>query len=152
MPLISMLPNPALLGSWQLWAGLSAVFAAVTSLLAKLGVEGINSNLATLLRTVVVLLLLAAVVVVGGDLQPWPALPRRSLIFLVLSGLATGVSWLCWFRALQLGPVSQVAPIDKLSVVFVLVFAAGFLGEPLTWKTLTGGALIAGGAVLLALK
>ena len=145
-----MLPNPALLGSWQLWAGLSAVFAAVTSLLAKLGVEGINSNLATLLRTVVVLLLLA--VVVGGDLQPWPALPRRSLIFLVLSGLATGVSWLCWFRALQLGPVSQVAPIDKLSVVLVAVLGVTLLGESLDPRQWLGVALMGLGAVLLALR
>jgi transporter family protein len=147
-----MLPNPALLGSWQLWAGLSAVFAAITSLLAKLGVEGINSNLATLLRTVVVLLLLAAVVVVGGDLQPWPALPRRSLIFLGLSGLATGVSWLCWFRALQLGPVSQVAPIDKLSVVLVAVFGVTLLGESLDPRQWLGVALMGVGAVLLALR
>jgi transporter family protein len=144
MPLISMLPNPALLGSWQLWAGLSAVFAAVTSLLAKLGVEGINSNLATLLRTVVVLLLLAAVVLVGGDLQP--------LIFLVLSGLATGVSWLCWFRALQLGPVSQVAPIDKLSVVLVAVLGVTLLGESLDPRQWLGVALMGVGAVLLALR
>jgi transporter family protein len=143
MPLISMLPNPALLGSWQLWAGLSAVFAAVTSLLAKLGVEGINSNLATLLRTVVL---------VGGDLQPWPDLPRRSLIFLVLSGLATGVSWLCWFRALQLGPVSQVAPIDKLSVVLVAVLGVTLLGESLDPRQWLGVALMGVGAVLLALR
>lgn len=147
-----MLERAALLGNWQLWAGLSALFAAITSLLAKLGVEGISSNLATFLRTVVVLVLLAGVVLVGGDLRPWPDLPRRSLIFLLFSGLATGVSWLCWFRALQLGPVSRVAPIDKLSVVFVAVFAVLFLGEKLSLPNWLGVILIACGAVLVAYR
>jgi transporter family protein len=147
-----MLERAALLGSWQLWAGLSALFAAITSLLAKLGVEGISSNLATFLRTLVVVALLAAVVVAGGDLRPWPALPRRSLVFLGLSGLATGVSWLCWFRALQLGPVSRVAPIDKLSVVLVAVLGVTLLGENLDPRQWLGVALMGVGAVLLALK
>lgn len=151
-PLAPMVPSPALLGSWQLWAGLSALFAALTSLLAKLGVEGISSNLATFLRTVVVLVLLAGVVLVGGDLRPWPELPRRSLIFLVFSGLATGVSWLCWFRALQLGPVSRVAPIDKLSVVLVAVLGVTLLGESLDPRQWIGVALMGLGAVLLALR
>jgi transporter family protein len=147
-----MLERAALLGSWQLWAGLSALFAAITSLLAKLGVEGISSNLATFLRTLVVVALLAAVVVAGGDLRPWPALPRRSLVFLGLSGLATGVSWLCWFRALQLGPVSRVAPIDKLSVVLVAVLGVTLLGESLDPRQWLGVALMGVGAVLLALQ
>ena len=146
-----MTPITPLLGSWQLWAGLSALFAAVTSLLAKLGVEGISSNLATFLRTLVVVALLAAVVVAGGDLRPWPALPRRSLVFLGLSGLATGVSWLCWFRALQLGPVSRVAPIDKLSVVLVAVLGVLLLGESLDPRQWFGVVLMGVGAVLLAL-
>ena len=147
-----MLERAALLGSWQLWAGLSALFAAITSLLAKLGVEGISSNLATFLRTLVVVALLAAVVVAGGDLRPWPALPRRSLVFLGLSGLATGVSWLCWFRALQLGPVSRVAPIDKLSVVLVAALGVTLLGESLDPRQWLGVALMGAGAVLLALQ
>jgi transporter family protein len=147
-----MLERAALLGSWQLWAGLSALFAAITSLLAKLGVEGISSNLATFLRTLVVVALLAAVVVAGGDLRPWPALPRRSLVFLGLSGLATGVSWLCWFRALQLGPVSRVAPIDKLSVVLVAALGVTLLGESLDPRQWLGVALMGVGAVLLALQ
>lgn len=147
-----MPPIASLLGSWQLWAGLSALFAALTSLLAKLGVEGISSNLATLLRTLVVVPLLAAVVLAGGDLRPLPELPRRSLVFLGLSGLATGVSWLCWFRALQLGPVSRVAPIDKLSVVLVAVFGVAWLGESLDPRQWLGVALMGLGAVLLALQ
>jgi transporter family protein len=147
-----MLERAALLGSWQLWAGLSALFAAITSLLAKLGVEGISSNLATFLRTVVVLVLLAGVVLVGGDLRPWPDLPRRSLIFLLFSGLATGVSWLCWFRALQLGPVSRVAPIDKISVVLVAVLGVTLLGESLDPRQWIGVALMGVGAILLALR
>jgi transporter family protein len=147
-----MVERAALLASWQLWAGLSAFFAAITSLLAKLGVEGISSNLATLLRTLVVVLLLVAVVVAGGDLRPWPALPRRSLLFLALSGLATGVSWLCWFRALQLGPVSRVAPIDKLSVVLVAVLGVTLLGESLDPRQWIGIVLMGLGAVLLALQ
>ena len=138
--------------AWQLWAALAAVFAALTSLLAKIGVEGIGSNLATFLRTLVVLALLAGVVLVGGDLRPWPDLPRRSLIFLVLSGLATGVSWLCWFRALQLGPVSRVAPIDKVSVVLVAVLGVTLLGESLDPRQWIGVALMGVGAVLLALR
>jgi bacterial/archaeal transporter family protein len=113
---------------WQIWAVLAAITAALTSLLAKIGVQGIPSNLATLLRTVVVLLLLVAVVFGRGEWQSPLDLPRRSLLFLLFSGLATGVSWLCWFRAIQLGPLAQVAPIDKLSVVIVADFRGGFAG------------------------
>ena len=135
---------------WQIWAVLAAVTAALTSLLAKIGVQGVPSNLATLLRTVVVLLLLFAVVFGRGEWQSPLDLPRRSLLFLLFSGLATGVSWLCWFRAIQLGPLAQVAPIDKLSVVIVAVFGVVLLGESLNpWQWL-GVALMGGGAVLVA--
>ncbi len=140
----------SLWSQWQLWAVLAAVTAALTSLLAKVGVQGVPSNLATLLRTVVVLLLLVAVVVGRGEWQSPLELPRRSLLFLLLSGLATGVSWLCWFRAIQLGPRARVAPIDKLSVVIVATLGVLLLGETLNpWQWL-GVALMGGGAVLLA--
>jgi transporter family protein len=144
-------PMPQLFSGWQLWAALAALFAAVTALLAKVGVEGIPSNLATLVRTVVVLGLLAAVVSVSGEWRSLPDISRRSLNFLVLSGLATGVSWLCYFRALQLGPVSGVAPIDKVSVVLVALLGVFWLGEqlgPLQWW---GVGLMGVGAVLVAL-
>ena len=144
-------PMPQLFSGWQLWAALAALFAAVTALLAKVGVEGIPSNLATFVRTVVVLGLLAAVVSVSGEWRSLPDISRRSLNFLVLSGLATGISWLCYFRALQLGPVSGVAPIDKVSVVLVAVLGVLWLGEhlgPLQWW---GVGLMGVGAVLVAL-
>ncbi len=138
--------------SWPIWAVLAALFAAVTALLAKLGVAGINSNLATLLRTGVVLVLLAGIVAARGEWQPLAELPRRSLLFLLASGLATGVSWLCYFRALSLGPVSRVAPIDKISVVIVAVLGVLLLGESLQPRHWLGVALMAVGAVLLALR
>jgi transporter family protein len=138
--------------SWLAWSLLSAVFAAATAVLAKVGVEGVDSNLATAIRTTVVLVFAWAVAAGGGALSGIPALSRKTWLFLALSGLATGLSWLCYFRALQLGEAAKVAPIDKLSVVFVLVFAALFLGETVTWKTALGGTLIATGAVVLALK
>ncbi|MCP9790956.1 EamA family transporter [Vulcanococcus limneticus Candia 3F8] len=143
---------PNLWSGWPIWAVLAALFAAVTALFAKLGVEGINSNLATLLRTVVVLALLAGIVAVRGEWEPLTELPRRSLVFLLLSGLATGVSWLCYFRALTLGPVSRVAPIDKISVVIVAVLGVLLLGESLDPRHWLGVALMAVGAVLLALQ
>ena len=138
--------------NWLTWALLSALFAGMTAVLAKVGVAGVDSNLATAVRTTVVLVFAWSVALATSPLAAVTGLSRRTWLFLALSGVATGLSWLCYFRALQLGPASKVAPIDKLSVVFVLVFAASFLGEPLTWKTLAGGSLIAGGAVLLALK
>ncbi|MEB3183286.1 MAG: EamA family transporter [Cyanobacteriota bacterium] len=141
----------SLLNGWLPWALLAALFAALTSLLAKLGVEGISSNLATLLRTLVVVPLLLAVVLASGEISPWPELPRRSLLFLALSGLATAISWLCWFRAVQLGPVSRVAPIDKLSVVLVAGLGVLVLGESLEPRQWLGVALMGGGAVLLSL-
>src|SRR3954471_3358036 len=137
--------------SWFVWALLSAFFAGLTAILAKVGVAHVNSNLATAIRTVVILIF-AWSVALFTDRQPMSTISTRTWIFLVLSGIATGLSWLCYFRALQLGKASQVAPIDKLSVVFVLIFAAIFLGESLTAKTLTGAALIAAGAIVLAWK
>ncbi len=143
----------AIAGSWQFWAVLAAAFAALTAVLAKQGVTGIPPDLATLLRTLVVLLALTALVAGTGQLR-WEslgALPRASLIALVLSGLATGASWLCYFRALSLGPVSRVAPIDKLSVVLVALLGATLLGEQLSLRAWIGVALIGLGGVLVAL-
>lgn len=135
---------------WRLFAFASAFFAALTAVLAKVGVAGVNSSFATLYRTLVVLLLSALVVWRAGAWQPLSSVAPRNLLFLTLSGLATGLSWLCYFKALQLGPASRVAPIDKLSVVLVVLFAATFLHEPLNWKTALGSVLIAAGAVVLA--
>ncbi|OIR18821.1 4-amino-4-deoxy-L-arabinose-phosphoundecaprenol flippase subunit ArnE [mine drainage metagenome] len=138
--------------NWFFWALLAAVFAGGTAVLAKIGVEGVPSNLATAIRTTVVLVFAWAVALATEDPGTVMRLHARTWVFLSLSGLATGLSWLCYFRALQLGEASKVAPIDKLSVVFVLVFAAAFLGESLTWRTCLGAALITSGAVVLALK
>jgi len=141
------------LASWQLWAGLAAAFAALTAVLAKLGIAGIDSNLATLLRTAVVLVALSLLLLGTGQLQ-WDSLkglPRASVAALVLSGLATGASWLCYFRALELGPVSRVAPIDKLSVVVVALLGTLLLGEQLGARAWIGVGLIAVGGVLVAL-
>jgi transporter family protein len=126
------------------------VLAALTSLLAKVGLEGLPSNLATLLRTLVVVVVLCLLVVARGEMVPLSALPRRSLLFLFLSGLATAGSWLCFFRALQLGPVSRVAPIDKFSVVLVALGGVTLLGESLSFIQWLGVALIAVGAALVA--
>ena len=136
--------------SWIFWAVLSAVFAAGTAVLAKVGVEGVDSNLATAIRTSVILVFTWAIAIGLEKHQGLAAIGRRSWVFLVLSGICTGLSWLCYFRALQLGQASKVAPVDKLSVVLVIVFAALFLGERLTWLKALGGALIAAGAVILA--
>jgi transporter family protein len=136
--------------SWIFWAILSAVFAAGTALLAKVGVEHIDSNLATAIRTTVVLFFTWAIVLGLNAHRGLPAIERRSWIFLVLSGLCTGLSWLCYFRALQLGPVSGVAPIDKLSVAIVIVFAWLFLGENLTPMKVLGASLVTAGALVLA--
>jgi bacterial/archaeal transporter family protein len=138
--------------NWLLWSLLAALFAGATAILAKIGVKGVDSNVATAVRTAVVLVFAWGVVFATGHAGAVAGFSRRTWLFLVLSGIATGLSWLCYFRALQLGEASKVAPIDKLSVVFVLVFAALFLGETLTWKTGLGGALIVAGAVVLTLK
>jgi transporter family protein len=138
--------------SWQFWAVLSAIFAALTAIFAKIGVENVNSDLATFIRTVVVVVILAGIVVATGQWQPPSAISARTYLFLLLSGLGTGVSWLCYFRALQLGDAARVAPIDKLSVVLVALFGAGFLGERLSALNWLGVAAIAGGAVLVAYR
>ncbi len=138
--------------SWQFWAVLAAVFAALTAIFAKIGVEGINADFATLLRTVVVVVALGGLVWATGRMEGLSGMAPRTWIFLILSGLATGASWLCYFRALQLGDASRVAPVDKLSVVFVAVIAALFLGERLSPIGWGGVALIASGAVVLAVS
>lgn len=135
---------------WQIWALLSAVFAAATAILAKVGVEAVGSDLATLIRTAVVLALAALVVAAGDGFGQISAVPGRTWVFLVLSGFATGASWLCYFRALKLGDAARVAPVDKLSVVFIAGFAAWFLGERLSPQGTVGVFLIAAGAMLVA--
>ena len=138
--------------SWQLWALLSAVFSALTAIFAKVGVEGINSDLATLIRTVIVLITLALILFATGQLSHPGPISAKSWLFLLLSGLGTGASWLCYFRALKLGPATLVAPIDKLSVVLVAVFGVTFLGERPSLQGWIGICLIASGAVLIAVK
>lgn len=140
----------AWMSGWLFWAVLSAVFAALTAIFAKVGVSGIDSDLATWIRTLVIACILGAIVWFTGKMRGFSEISGRSMLFLVLSALATGASWLCYFRALSLGDAARVAPIDKLSVVLVAVFAALLLGEslpPLGW---IGVALIAAGAVLVA--
>lgn len=138
--------------SWLMWALLSAAFAALTAIFAKIGVEDINPDLATFIRTVVVLMSFALLLFATGQFRTPDAIAPRTWTFLVLSGLATGASWLCYFRALKLGPATLVAPIDKLSVVLVALFAFVFLGERPSASGWLGIALIASGAVILALK
>jgi bacterial/archaeal transporter family protein len=135
--------------TWLIWALLSAVFAGATAVLAKVGVEGVNSNTATAIRTTVVLVFSWLIVLATG-MHPLAAISRRSWLFLLLSGLATGFSWLCYFRALQIGHASQVAPVDKLSVVVVIALSAIFLHEQLNWHHWMGGVLICFGAIVLA--
>lgn len=142
----------SMLEAWQAWAVLSAVFAAMTAILAKVGVQDINANHATFIRTVVVLLFLSALLAATGEFHPLPMITRRSLLFLILSGLATGVSWLCYFHALKLGPVSQVATIDKLSLLLVAVLGVFVLGEELSARGWLGVAFMVGGATLVALR
>jgi bacterial/archaeal transporter family protein len=136
--------------SWLFWALLSAIFAAVTAIFAKIGVTNINSDLATLFRTVVIAVILAAMVALTKQYQPLASISARTYAFLTLSGIATGASWLCYFRALKLGEASRVAPVDKLSMVLVAVFGAAFLGERLTPANWFGIVLIGCGALLLA--
>ena len=136
--------------SWFVWAILSAVFGGATAILAKIGVKDVDSNLATAIRTTVILFFTWALFLVTNSLRSLGSLTSRTWIFLALSGIATGLSWVCYFRALQLGPASQVAPIDKLSVVFAIVFALIFLHERLGWVQWTGCALMIVGTLLLA--
>lgn len=134
---------------WWLYALLAAVFAALTAVLAKIGVRGVDSGLATAVRTVVVLVLSWGLVYWRGELHGLATLSRQNWWFLGLSGLATGLSWLCYFRALQLGPVSKVAPVDKLSVALAIGLSVLFLGERLTWQTGLGAGLIVLGTLVL---
>jgi len=138
--------------NWLTWSLLSALFAGLTAVLAKVGVAGVDSNLATAIRTTVILIFAWAIALVTARPAELATLSGRTWLFLALSGIATGLSWLCYFRALQLGQASQVAPIDKLSVVFVLLFAALFLRDPLTFRSGLGGLLIVAGAIVLAWK
>jgi transporter family protein len=136
--------------NWLYWALLSALFAGLTAILAKVGVKDVDSNLATAVRTVVILIFAWSIVLFRGNAATLAAVPVKAWVFLVLSGLATGASWLCYFRALQLGEASRVAPVDKLSVVVAMVLAALFLREQLSWQHWVGGLLIVAGAALLA--
>ena len=138
--------------NWLVFALGSAFFAALTAIFGKVAVAEINSNLATFLRTIIILAMTAFVVSWRGDWEPVNRLSTRALVFLCLSGIATGLSWLCYYRALQLGDASQVAPIDKLSLAFVLLMTWLFLGEPLGWRTMLGGALMIAGALTIATK
>lgn len=135
--------------SWVIYALGSAFFAALTAIFGKIAVTGLNSNLATLIRTVVILAIIAAIVSLRNEWQKLDLISARSWTFLVLSGVATGLSWLCYYRALQLGPVSKVAPIDKLSVALAIILSVIFLGEQLTWPVAVGGLLIIAGSIVI---
>ncbi len=141
--------NPA---SWFYWALMSAVFAALTAIFAKIGIQGVNSDLATLVRTAIVLIVLSAFVWLSGKWSNPFVLPAKTWWFLGLSALATGASWVCYFRALQMGEASKVAPVDKLSLVLVAVFAFAFLGERPAPREWLGIAMVAGGVLVLAFK
>lgn len=136
---------------WAIFAILSAIFAALTSILAKVGIEGINSNLATAIRTIVVVLMAWFMVFITGNQNGIVDISKKSWIFLILSGLATGASWLCYYKALQLGEASKVVPIDKLSIVITIILAFIFLGEQITLKTLIGCCLIVAGTFVMIL-
>lgn len=138
--------------SWQLWAILSAAFAALTAIFAKIGIENVNSDFATFVRTIVILCALGAILHATGQWQPLGSVSGRTYVFLLLSGLATGGSWICYFRALKIGDAARVAPIDKLSVVLVALFGVMFLGERLSLPNWLGVALIGLGAILVAYK
>lgn len=138
--------------SWFYWAILSAVFAAMTAIFAKIGIQGVDSDLATLVRTGIIIIVLGAFVWYTGKWTNPLTLPGKTWLFLTLSGLATGASWVCYFRALQIGEASKVAPVDKLSLVLVAVFAFAFLGERPSLREWSGIAMVAGGVLVLAIK
>jgi len=140
------------MNNWLAWSLLSAVFAGATAVLAKIGVTGVDSNFATAIRTTVILVFIWMVASFTRSYWSFSTISFRTWLFLILSGLATGLSWLCYFRALQLGEASRVAPMDKLSVLFAILFAAIVLHETLTWHHWLGGGLVLMGAVILALK
>ncbi len=147
-----IIPDMITTNSWLHWAILSAIFAALTAIFAKVGIKGVDSDLATLVRTAIIMVVLSAFVWYAGKWSNPLALPSKTWIFLGLSGLATGVSWVCYFRALQLGEASKVAPVDKLSLVLVAIFAFAFLGERPTLREWTGITMVAGGVIILAIK
>jgi transporter family protein len=136
---------------WKYYAILSAIFAALTAIFAKIGIAGVNSNLATAIRTVVILLITWGIVLFSGTVSGMKELTKNNWTFLILSGVATGLSWLFYFKALQMGDASKVAPIDKLSVVFTILLSFLILREPFSWKVLLGGFLIAAGGVVILL-
>jgi transporter family protein len=136
---------------WWFYALLSALFASLTAIFAKIGIAGVNSNLATAIRTIVILIIAWAIVFARGEAKGISTLSKQNLVFLVISGIATGLSWIFYFKALQMGKVSQVAPVDKLSVALTILLAVIFLGEALTIKTAIGAALIIAGTVVLIL-
>ena len=142
----------SVLATWQFWALLSALFAALTAIFAKLGVEHVGSDFATFIRTIVILLALVLILTATGGWQGPATISGRSYFFLILSGLATGASWICYFRALKIGDAARVAPVDKMSVVLVALFGVAFLGEQLALPQWLGVSLIAAGAVLVASK
>jgi transporter family protein len=137
---------------WQAWAVLSACFAALTAIFGKIGVENINSDFATFIRTIVIIVVLGVILFATRQFQPLSGVSGRTYLFLALSGLATGASWICYYRALKLGDAARVAPIDKMSVILVAIFGVMFLGERLSGRNWVGVAMIGVGAVLVALK
>ncbi len=137
---------------WKVYALLSAMFAALTAIFAKIGVKDIDSNLATAIRTSIILILTWGIVLASGHMTEIKTVPRYTWIFLVLSGIATGLSWLFYFKAIQIGDVSRVAPVDKLSVVFTIILSCLILREPLTAKVIVGGLLITAGAIIMIWK
>lgn len=139
------------INTWWIFALLSAFFAALTTIFAKIGVQNVSSNLATAIRTIIILVIAWGIVFARGEWSGISTLSNRTVLFLVLSGVATGLSWIFYFRALQLGEASRVAPIDKSSLVMTIVLAAIFLGEALSWKIVLGGALIVAGTFVLIL-
>lgn len=142
--------NSTLVSSWQFWAVLSAVFAALTAIFAKVGVEDVPADLATFIRTIIILALLGLILLASGEWRTPETISGKAYLFLLLSGLATGASWLCYFRALKIGEAAKVAPIDKLSVVLVAIFGVLFLGEKLSALAWLGVALVGTGAVVIA--
>jgi len=136
---------------WWSYALLSALFAALTAVFAKVGIKGVDSDLATAIRTVVIVMIAWMIALVKGSTSALPSLSKQNYIFLILSGIATGLSWIFYFKALQIGKVSQVAPVDKLSVAIAIIISVIFLHEPLTWKNAAGAFLIIGGTVVLIL-
>lgn len=137
------------LNRWELYALGSAFFAGLTAILGKLGVAGVNSNLATFIRTLVIIVVTASILFIRDEWRKPESIPANAWIYLTLSGIATGLSWLCYYRALQLGSVTKVAPIDKLSVAFAILLGVLFLGEQLTWPVAVGGSLIVLGSLVM---